>query len=71
MASLLEAYKNKLAVSESVYSKTHGGASLSNQKKLVIAAVLNNTNKYITEAFSNSVGTNRADLGEFKKFCLN
>lgn len=62
MASLLEAYKNKLAVSEKVYANAHGGATLSNRKKIAIAAVLNNTNKFITEAFTNSVGTQRADL---------
>ena len=32
---------------------------------------LDNTNKFMNEAFSNSVGTQRADLGEFKKFALN
>lgn len=29
-----------------------------------------NTNRFMTEAFENSTGTQRADLGEFKKFCL-
>ena len=72
--SLTEAYKRRLAVSESVYSKNHENASLSLAQKETIAKVLNNTSEYIkfrmNEAFSNSVGTQRADMGNFKKFTL-
>lgn len=69
--NLLETYKKRLALSENVYSETHQGAKISDQKKLAIARLLDNTNKYMTEAFSNSVGTQRSDLGEWKRFCLN
>lgn len=69
--TLLENYAKRIAVSESVYSKAHEGATLDNNKKLAVAMVLNNTAKFMNEAFSNSVGTQRADLGEWKKFCLN
>ena len=69
--TLLETYKKRLAVSESVYSKAHEGETLSDSKKMAVAMVLNNTNKFMNEAFSNSVGTQRADLGMWKKFCLN
>ena len=68
---LLEAYAKRLAVSESVYSKQHAGAKMSNHKKLTVAKVLENTNKFLNEAFSSAMGTQRADMGEFKKFCLN
>lgn len=71
MANLLEAYSKRLAVSESVYSKQHAGAKMSNHKKLTVAKVLENTNKFLNEAFSSSMGTQRSDMGEFKKFCLN
>jgi hypothetical protein len=69
--TLLEAYAKRLAVSESVYSKQHSGAKMSNHKKLTVAKVLENTNKFLNEAFSSAMGTQRADMGEFKKFCLN
>ncbi len=69
--NLLEAYAKRLAVSESVYSKQHSGAKMSNHKKLTVAKVLENTNKFLNEAFSSSMGTQRSDMGEFKKFCLN
>ena len=67
--NLLETYQKRLAVSESVYNKENG-RKLDRNQKVTIATVLNNTSKYLNEAFSNSVGTQRADLGTFKKFCL-
>ena len=39
MANLMEAYKNRLAISESVYQRSHNGAKMSNQKKLMIAVI--------------------------------
>ena len=69
--NLLESYKGRLAVSESYYAKNHNGEKLSNNKKLVVAKLLENTNKYLNEAFENSVGTQRTDMGLFRKFSLN
>lgn len=68
--TLLEAYAKKLAVAESVYSKTHDGRSMSYNTKVTTAVLLNNVNRALTEAFENSVGTQRADMGDYKKFCL-
>lgn len=70
MATLLEQYKNRIAVAESVYSKAHEGSKLDSNKKLTLATVLNNTNKFLTEAFDASSGTQRSDLGLYKKFTL-
>ena len=69
--NLLEAYSKRLAVSESVYGKQHNGEKMSNHKKLTVAKCLENTQKFLNEAFSSAVGTQRADMGDFKKFCLN
>ena len=69
--SLFEAYKNRLNVANAVYSKAHNGESMSNNRKLVTAKVLENTNRLMNESFENSVGTQRSDLGMWKKFCLN
>ncbi len=69
--NLLESYKGRLAVSESYYAKSHNGAKLSQNKKLVVAKLLENCNKFLNEAFENSVGTQRADMGMFRKFALN
>lgn len=69
--TLLETYAKRLNVSESVYRKTHAGEALPMNKKIAVATLLNNTNKFLTEAFSNSIGTQRVDMGSFKKFCLN
>ena len=68
--NLLETYKRRLKVSESVYAKEHGDATLSESKKQVIARVLANTSAYLNEAFANSTGTQRNDMGTFKKFAL-
>ena len=69
--NLLESYKNRLAISESVHQRSHNGAKMSAGKKLMIASVLNNTSKFMNEAFDNSAATQRSALGDFKKFCLN
>ena len=71
MSTLLEAYKDRLAVSEKVYARAHMNESMPKAKKLATAKCLENINKFMTEAFANSVGTQRADLGQFKKFTLN
>ena len=69
--NLLEAYAKRIAVSESVYGKQHNGEKMSNHKKLAVAKCLENTQKFLNEAFSNTSGTQRSDMGDFKKFCLN
>ena len=71
MATLFEAYKNRLAVAESYFGKTHDGERMDQNRKLVVAKVLENTNRFLNEAFENSVGTQRSDMGAFKKFALN
>lgn len=68
--NLLESYKGRLVVSESVYAKQHNGEKLSQNKKMVIAKLLDNQNRFLNEAFDNSIGTQRADMGLFKKFTL-
>ena len=71
MSNLIEAYKNRLALSESVYQKAHNGEKMSAQKKLMIASVLHNTSKFLNEAFTGDAATQRSSMGDFKKFCLN
>ena len=68
--TLLEAYGRKLAVAESVYKKTHEGRAMSYNNKVTTAVLLNNVNRTLTEAFENSVGTQRVDMGDYKRFCL-
>ena len=68
--TLLEAYAKKLSVAEQVYSNTHEGRNMSYGNKVATAVLLNNVNRCLTEAFENSVGTQRADMGDYKKFCL-
>ena len=43
--SLFEAYKNRLAVANTVHAKMHNGENMSNNKKLVTAKILENTNR--------------------------
>lgn len=38
--NLVEAYKKRLAISESVYSRSHGGAKMDNNRKLATAKCL-------------------------------
>ena len=69
--SLLEVYKSRLAVSEQVYKKAHLNESMTEAKKIATAKCLQNIDRFINEAFANSVGTQRSDLGMYKKFALN
>lgn len=69
--NLLESYKNRLAISESVHQKSHNGARMGANKKLMIASVLNNTSKFMNEAFESTAATQRSALGDYKRFCLN
>lgn len=68
--TLLEQYAPRIEISEQVYTKATG-STMDNNRKQTIAMVLDNETKFLNEAFSNSVGTQRADLGAWKKFCLN
>lgn len=68
--NLVEQYKNRLSVSESIYTKKHEDTAMTMAQKKTVAQVLANTSKFLTEAFGNSVGTQRADMAEFKKFTL-
>ena len=68
--NLLETYKKRLAVSESVYQKAHNGEKIDSRRKLATAKCLESLNKFMNEAFDQSVGTQRADMGRFKKFAL-
>jgi len=71
MNTLFESYKNRLALSEKMHMQAHNGAKMSDNKKLVVAKCLENVNRCINEAFESSVGTQRSDLGPYKKFALN
>lgn len=68
--NLLEAYKGRLEESGKVYKNTTG-KEIDTTRKLTTAMLLNNTSKFMNEKFSQSVGTQRADLGLWKKFALN
>lgn len=68
--TLFEAYAKRLNLAESVYAQKHNGEKLSDQRKLTTAVCLNNVNKYLTEAFENSTGTQLGNLGDYKKFCM-
>lgn len=74
--NLVEAYKKRIAVAESLYTKSHNGEAMSSNMKLVTAACLNNVSKFLNEAFTqdaatqaDSSGTN--NLNMYKKFALN
>lgn len=70
MANLLESYKGRLAVSDKYYAATHDGKRMPMREKMLTAAMLSNTAKFLNEAFTNQVGTQRADMGKFKQFCM-
>lgn len=70
MATLVEKYAKRINLAEKYYAKNNAGATLDGDRKLVLAQVLSNTSKFLTEAFENSVSTQRSDMGLFKRFAL-
>lgn len=68
--NLFENYKNRLAISEKYYAQKNGGAKMSNTKKMITAMCLDNTARYMNEAFKVAAGTQRADLGMYKSFVM-
>ena len=70
--NLLETYSRQLKVAEAYVAKTFDGKAVSNNTKLTTAVLLDNTNRWITESMNTTLaGTQRSDLGDWKKFCLN
>lgn len=67
--NLLETYGRQLKVAEAYVAKNFDGKAVSNNTKLTTAVLLDNTNRWMTESMV--AGGQRADLGEWKKFCLN
>ena len=68
--NLLETYSRQLKVAEAYVAKNFDGRAVSNNTKLTTAVLLDNTNRWMTEAMNTSA-TERSDLGDWKKFCLN
>ena len=69
--NLLESYAKRIALAESIHKKSHNGAAMSAQKKIALAAMLENTSKFMNEAFETSAATQRSAMGDYKRFCLN
>ena len=68
--NLLETYSRQLKVAEAYVAKNFDGKTISANTALTTAVLLDNTNRWLTESM-NTVATERADLGDWKKFCLN
>ena len=68
--NLYEQYKGRLAVSEKLYAQNNNGAKMSNAKKMLTAQTLHNVATYMNESFKVAAGTQRADMGMFKRFCM-
>lgn len=69
--NLLESYAKRIALAESIHKKSHNGAAMSAQKKVALAVMLENTSKFMNEAFETSAATQRSAMGDYKRFCLN
>ena len=68
--NLLETYSRQLKVAEAYIAKNYEGKPISENTKLTTAVLLDNTNRWMTESM-NTDATERSNLGDWKKFCLN
>ena len=62
--NLLEAYKNRLGVADTLYARNHEGQKMDSYKKLLVATALENVSNFLNESFEMSAGTQRAALGD-------
>jgi hypothetical protein len=69
--NLLETYSRQLKVAEAYVAKNFDGKTISANTQLTTAVLLDNTNRWMTEAYNGTISTQRSDLGDWKKFCLN
>lgn len=70
--NLLETYARQLKVAEAYVAKNFDGKAVSANTQLTTAVLLDNTNRWMTESMNVGLGTTqRSDLGDWKKFCLN
>ena len=70
--NLLETYSRQLKVAEAYVAKNFDGKTISPNTQLTTAVLLDNTNRWMTESMGLGLGTTqRTDLGDWKKFCLN
>ena len=75
MATLMEKYAKRLNVCESIYREKHEGEAMPHYKKVMIARVVENTRKFITESFAATAATQGGaaglNMGDWKRFCIN
>ena len=69
--NLLETYSRQLKVAEAYVAKNFDGKQISANTQLTTAVLLDNTNRWMTESLNGTISTQRSDLGDWKKFCLN
>ena len=66
---LLEKYSQRLTLANDAFKKNHN-SELDLNRQLALVKVLDNTQNYLKESLTSANATQRASLGEFKKFCL-
>jgi hypothetical protein len=72
MANLLEKYQRQIKVAEAYVANNFEGKKVSENTKLNTAVLIDNTNRFMTMMESmNTQATERSNLGDWKKFCLN
>ena len=72
MATLMEKYSRPIKVAEAYVANNFDGKRITETTKLNTAVLIDNTNKFMTMMESmNTQATERSNLGEWKKFCLN
>jgi len=70
MGNLLESFAKRVKLAEAVYNKNHSDETMSYDKKVMVAKVLDNTNKLLKEALGGVSATQRADLQTQRRFCI-
>lgn len=69
--TLLEKYSKRLSVADRVYARENNGKKMDNHRALVVATCIDNCARFLNEAFTSNDATQRTDMGNYKRFCLN
>lgn len=68
--NLLEQYSKRISLAEKYYAQNHNGQHMDDARKILVAKTIDNTSKFLTEAYDPASGSQLGGMGDYKKFCL-
>lgn len=68
--NLLEQYSKRISLAEKYYAQNHDGKHMDDARKILVAKTIDNTSKFLNEAYDPATASQLTGMGDYKKFCL-